>query len=108
MIVFSQVQSSYKHAAPLVVILAFMPHCDRLGIFQKYGFGERTHEVDEKGGFLFLDFIVSGRQWVRMFHESRSNGRSWRVMRRAPGVIGDPTPPLPPTLLTQGSAEATC
>ena len=37
-----------------------------------------------------------------MFHESSS--RVSVVMRR-PGVIGDPTPPLPPTLLTQGSAE---
>ena len=37
-----------------------------------------------------------------MFHESRSRGS---VVMRRPGVIGDPTPPLPPTLLTQGSAE---
>ena len=72
-------------------------------------------------GWRYLEDIVLGRgtmscarvrrdsisrfhwqwQWVRMFHERRSRG----VMRRLPGVMGDPTPPLPPTLLTQGSAD---
>ena len=78
---------------PCAILLALS---DRLGILL---WGERNHELHEIGGFLISWFHWQW-QWVRMFHESRVS-----VVMRRPGVIGDPTPPLPPTLLTQGSAE---